>query len=61
MTEEDAAALAIARLSVLFLPSRIPELIRRKAELFGGRTALEWIKEGRIEEVVQRYEDLFHW
>lgn len=56
MNEQEAEELALERLSSLFTAPEIPGLIRRKAGLFGGGTALEWIMEGRIDEVVQRYD-----
>lgn len=46
----------LTRLLELFRPERLPQAIRRKAELFGGETALDWILRGRIADVVDRYE-----
>ncbi len=61
ITLDKAAALksadaALARLTGILLPDALPSAIRRPAELFGGRRALDWILEGRIPEVVERYE-----
>lgn len=47
---------ALTRLTRLFLPQRLPEVVRRKAELFDGSRALDWILQGRISDVVDRYE-----
>ncbi len=47
---------ALNRLSKLFLPQRLPEVVRRKADLFNGARALDWILQGRIGDVVDRYE-----
>jgi transcriptional regulator with XRE-family HTH domain len=46
----------VQRLERLFAPDRLPLAIRRPAELFAGRTALDWILEGRAQEVADRYE-----
>lgn len=50
------ASSAVGRLLAMFRPERLPDVVRRKAELFGGQSALEWILQGRIGEVVNRYE-----
>lgn len=50
---------AVTRLSAIFRPDRLPKVIRRKAELFDGESALEWILEGRTEDVLERYEAAF--
>jgi len=47
---------ALNRLTKLFLPQRLPGVIRRKADLFSGSRALDWILQGRIADVVDRYE-----
>jgi transcriptional regulator with XRE-family HTH domain len=47
---------ALTRLMELFLPQRLPEVVRRKADLFAGSRALDWILQGRIAEVADRYE-----
>lgn len=47
---------ALNRLTRLFLPQRLPEVVRRKADLFDGSQALDWILRGRIAEVADRYE-----
>lgn len=47
---------ALTRLTRLFLPQRLPEVVRRKADLFDGSRALDWILQGRIAEVADRYE-----
>jgi DNA-binding XRE family transcriptional regulator len=46
----------VQRLEALFEPERLPMAIRRPAELFGGHTALDWILEGRAQEVADLYE-----
>lgn len=47
---------ALNRLMKLFLPQRLPEVVRRKADLFDGSRALDQILQGRIAEVVDLYE-----
>lgn len=44
------------RLLRLFEPHRLPIVIRRPAEIFAGRTALDWIFDGRIQEAADFYE-----
>lgn len=51
-----AAQAALERLLSIFRPEALPGMIRRKAELFDGETALDWILDGRIDEVADRYE-----
>lgn len=45
----------LGRLLSIFVPERLPQAIRRKAELFDGESALDWILRGRISEVANRY------
>lgn len=52
----DSADAALTRLQALFRPERLPEVIRRPAELFSGERAIDWIQRGRIAEVADRYE-----
>ncbi len=52
----DSADAALTRLQALFRPERLPEAIRRPAELFNGERAIDWIQRGRIAEVADRYE-----
>jgi len=52
----DSAEAALTRLQALFRPDRLPEVIRRPAELFNGERAIAWIQRGRIAEVADRYE-----
>lgn len=47
---------ALSRLVTLFMPQRLPEVVRRKADLFDGSRALDWILQGRIGDVADRYE-----
>jgi transcriptional regulator with XRE-family HTH domain len=47
---------AIGRLEGMFQPERLPQVVRRKAGLFGGEAALDWILRGRIGEAADRYE-----
>ncbi len=51
-----SADAALARLLDLFRPESLPQAIRRRAELFGGESALDWILRGRMAEVADRYE-----
>lgn len=44
------------RLQRLFETHRLPMVIRRPAEMFAGRTALDWIFDGRIQETADLYE-----
>lgn len=52
----DIADSALTRLQSLFLPDRLPSVIRRNAELFGGARALDYVLQGRIRDVVDLYE-----
>ncbi len=52
----DVAGAALDRLLELFVPERLPQVVRRPAELFDGERALDWILRGRIQDVVERYE-----
>jgi transcriptional regulator with XRE-family HTH domain len=56
VAELTAAESALNRLLQIFRPERLPLAIRRRAELFGGKRALDWILDGRIAEVADRYE-----
>lgn len=56
LAELDLMSAALDRLDALFEPTRLAQVIRRPAELFGGETALAWIERGRIAEVADRYE-----
>lgn len=47
---------ALSRLVKLFMPQRLPEVVRRKADLFDGSRALDGILQGRIADVADRYE-----
>lgn len=58
LSELDAA---LAQLSSFFLPDRLPEVIRRNAELFDGERAYDWILRGRLSEVVERYDNLLRY
>lgn len=50
---------ALDRLLSLFLPERLPAVIRRRpTPLFDGESALDWILRGRIREVADRYDRL---
>ncbi|MBI3698629.1 MAG: hypothetical protein HY238_27795 [Acidobacteria bacterium] len=51
-----SADAAVERLLQLFRPQQLPQVIRRKAELFEGERALDWILRGRIADVADRYE-----
>jgi transcriptional regulator with XRE-family HTH domain len=52
----DSTDAALTRLQALFRPERLPEAVRRPAELFHGERAIDWIQRGRIAEVADRYE-----
>jgi transcriptional regulator with XRE-family HTH domain len=56
LAEITAAESALNRLLQVFRPQRLPVAIRRQAELFGSKRALDWILDGRIAEVADRYE-----
>ena len=66
-TEEYAAKIseahgALLRLLRLVRPDRLPQVVRRPAEAFGGRCALDLIMEGRIAEVAETFEAILeHW
>jgi len=47
---------AIVRLEGMLRPERMSQVVRRKAGLFGGEAALDWILRGRIGEAADRYE-----
>jgi transcriptional regulator with XRE-family HTH domain len=47
---------ALGRLEGMFRPERLPQVVRRKAELFDGEAALDWILRGRIGAAADRYE-----
>jgi transcriptional regulator with XRE-family HTH domain len=47
---------ALERMLWLFRPDRLPQVIRRRADAFDGERALEWILDGRIAEVADRYD-----
>ncbi len=55
LTRADAA---VTRLLHLFLPDRLPAVVRRKAEAFGGESAFDWMLRGRIADVADTYERL---
>lgn len=52
----DLAGQALSRLLRLFRLDRLAEVMRRPAEAFGGQRALDWALQGRLQEVVERYE-----
>lgn len=47
---------ALVRLESLFLSERLPQVIRRRADLFENERALDLILRGRIAQVAERYE-----
>ncbi len=51
-----AAESAFNRLAEIFRPERLPQVIRRRAPVFDNERALDWILDGRIAEVAQRYD-----
>jgi serine/threonine-protein kinase len=54
-----AADTALGRMLAIFRPERLPDVIRQKVELFQGRSALDLILDGRIEEVADLYDAAF--
>ena len=52
-----SAGRSLSRLHQMFRPNRLPQVIRREAELFGGERALDWILRGRHADVADRYEN----
>ena len=57
----DLLGQALDRLETMFLPDRLPQVIRRPADLFDGERAVDWILRGRIRDVADRYELLLHY
>jgi DNA-binding transcriptional regulator YiaG len=55
----DVAGNALRRLLRIIRPEVLPSVVRRPAELFGGLSALDWIRSGRFAEVADRYETTF--
>jgi hypothetical protein len=53
-----AASNALSRLLGIFRPERLPQVIRRPAELFDQESAADWIIAGRITDVAERYESI---
>ncbi len=51
-----AAQSALDQLLGIFLPERLPEVIRRRAAAFDGGRALDWILDGRIADVAEKYD-----
>ncbi len=51
-----AAHTALDQLLGVFLPERLPLVIRRRAAAFDGERALDWILDGRISEVAEKYD-----
>ena len=47
---------ACRRLLAMFRPERLHRVLRRRVPLFGGSAALDWILQGRIDQVVAEYE-----
>lgn len=51
-----AAGNSLNQLLGIFRPERLPQVIRRRADAFDGERALDWILDGRIAEVAERYD-----
>jgi transcriptional regulator with XRE-family HTH domain len=51
-----AAGAALGRLEAMFRPERLSQVVRKKAGLFEGESALDWILRGRIAAAAGRYE-----
>ena len=58
LAQLQAASAALSKLMGVFRPERLPQVIRREAELFDGEPAVDWIVRGRITEVAERYENI---
>ena len=56
MAELESAGAALTHLLELFHPGRLSEVVRRRADLFEGERALDWILRGRLADVADRYE-----
>jgi hypothetical protein len=52
---------ALLRLLRLVRPDRLAQVVRRPAEAFGGRCALDLIVEGRIAEVAETFEAILEY
>ncbi|MGE5488058.1 MAG: hypothetical protein ACM3ZB_09610 [bacterium] len=52
-----AAGKSLDQLLGIFRPERLPQVIRRRADAFDGERALDWILDGRIAEVADRYDE----
>ncbi len=48
---------SVSRLLQMFRSNRLPQVIRREVDLFGGERALDWILRGRHADVADRYEN----
>jgi len=57
----DLLRVALNRLETMFLPDRLPQVIRRQADLFAGERAVDWILRGRLQDVADRYEVLLRY
>jgi hypothetical protein len=57
--ELQTAGGALSTLLSIFRPERLPQVIRRRAQLFNDESAADWIVDGRIAEVAERYESAF--
>ncbi len=57
----DLLRVALDRLETMFLPDRLPQVIRRPADLFEGERAMDWILRGRLRDVADRYEVLLRY
>jgi hypothetical protein len=44
------------KLLEIFRPTRLPQVIRRRSNLFNGERALDWILRGKIADVADQYE-----
>ncbi len=51
-----SANTALEHMLWIFRSDRLPQVIRRRADAFHGERALEWILDGRIAEVADRYD-----
>lgn len=58
LAELRAADAALSHLLSIFLPDRLPTVIRQPAEIFKGQRALDWILQGRIKDVADQYDAL---
>lgn len=55
-TELVLADASLSRMLELIRPDRLAQVVRRKADLFDGEQALDWILRGQMAQVAERYD-----